>query len=360
MVQYDRTVGRCQPFKGPGAAVTHTAPACMFSRMEMRAIIIAGPGGPEVLRLGRVPRPDPGRSEIRVRVRAAGVNRADVLQRRGLYPAPPGWPVDIPGLEYAGEVDALGEGAAMWEPGDRVMGLVGGGGYAEFVVVPEGEAIAISEALPFVEAAAIPEVFITAHDALFTRLGLAAGERLLVHAVGSGVGTAALQLASAAGAMVYGTSRSAWKLERARELGLDLAIDASKEGFAETVLRETGGRGVEAVLDLVGGAYLAGNLECLALKGRIVVVGLTAGRMAEIDLGAVLRKRLTILGTSLRTRPPDERIAAAHAFDQHVGPLLESARVRPILDRVFAFDDAAEAHSRMEANANFGKIVLRW
>lgn len=340
--------------------MTPIAAACMFSSMEMRAIAIVEPGGPEVLRVGRFPLPEPARGEIRVRVRASGVNRADLLQRRGHYPAPPGWPPDIPGLEYAGEIEAMGPDVTMWNPGDRVMGLVGGGGYAEFVVVAEREAIAIPEALSFEQAAAIPEVFITAHDALFTRLGLVLGENVLVHAVGSGVGTAALQLARVAGATVYGTSRSAWKLERARELGLDVSIDVSREAFAETVLEKTGGRGIEAVLDLVGGAYLAGNLECLAMKGRIVVVGLTAGRSAEIDLGTVLRKRLTIFGTSLRTRPPEERVALAGAFDRHVGPLLSAGRIRPILDRVFASDEAAEAHRCMEENANFGKIVLAW
>ena len=220
----------------------------------MRAVVITEPGEPDVLEVQGRPVPSPGPGQIRVRVRAAGVNRADLLQRRGLYPPPPGWPEEVPGLEYAGEVDATGRGAELWAPGDRVMGLVGGGGYAEFVVVNEREAMAIPDQLSFEEAAAIPEVFMTAHDVLFTLLSLEMGERLLIHAVGSGVGTAGLQLAKAAGVTVFGTSRSAWKLERAAELGLDLAIDTSKEDFSEVVSRETEGEGVNAILDLVGGS----------------------------------------------------------------------------------------------------------
>lgn len=326
----------------------------------MRAVVIGELGGPEVLRLENRPLPVPGRGDIRVRVRGAGVNRADLLQRRGLYPAPPGWPRDIPGLEYDGEVESAGPDVTQWRPGDRVMGLVGGGGYAEYVVVPERVAVAVPDGMPVDEAAAVPEAFITAHDALFARLGLVLGERLLVHAVGSGVGTAALQIAKAAGATVLGTSRSAWKLDRARELGLDVAIDASGGDFAEAVRHATNGAGADAVLDLVGGSYVAGSLECLATQGRMAVVGLTGGRSAQVDLGTVLGKRLTIVGTSLRTRPLEERIQAARAFDRGVVPLLADGRARPILDRVLGFDQAAEAHRRMESNANFGKIVLAW
>ncbi len=324
----------------------------------MRAVVITTPGGPGVLKLGEAAIPQPGRGEIRVQVKAAGVNRADLLQRRGLYPPPPGWPAHIPGLEYAGVVESLGDGVRSWKVGDRAMGLVGGGGYAEYVVVPEREAIRVPEAMSFEEAGAVPEVFITAHDALFTQLGLGLGERLLIHAVGSGVGTAALQLAKVAGATVFGTSRSAWKLERARELGLDVAIDSSQQDVAELLRRETDGAGVDAVLDLVGGPYLAGSLEGLAVKGRLIVVGLTAGRTTEVDLGIVLRKRLRILGTSLRMRPLEEKIAAARAFDRDVAGLLASKRVRPIIDKVFPLEAAAEAHRHLESNANFGKLVL--
>jgi putative PIG3 family NAD(P)H quinone oxidoreductase len=326
----------------------------------MRAIRIVEPGGPEVLRMGEIPRPEPGPSEIRVRVRAAGVNRAEVLQRRGLYPAPLGWPADVPGLEFAGEVETFGDRVTEWKPGDRAMGLAGGGGYAEYVVVHEREAIPVPESLSWEEAAAVPEVFVTAHDALFTRGRLAIGESVLIHAVGSGVGTAALQLARAAGARTLGTSRTEWKLERAGELGLDLAIRAGAEDFADAVLDATGGRGVDLILDLVGAGYLPRNLASLAVLGRIVVVGLTAGSFGEIDLGVVLRKRITMVGTSLRSRLLEEKIAALQAFARQALPFLADGRIRPVMDRTFAMAEAAEAHRRMEANQNFGKIVLVW
>ncbi|HEX7051281.1 MAG TPA: NAD(P)H-quinone oxidoreductase [Longimicrobiales bacterium] len=326
----------------------------------MKAIVIGEPGGPEVLELREVPAPEPGAREIRMRVQAAGVNRADLLQRRGRYPAPPGVAPDIPGLEYAGVVERVGAGVTAWRPGDRVMGLVGGGAYAEAVVVHEDEALPIPARLSAEEAAAVPEAFITAHDALFTLLGVGAGDRVLIHAIGSGVGTAALQLAHTAGAVTFGTSRHAWKLERGAGLGLDVAIDAGREAFADVVSDRTGAAGVDAVLDLVGGAYLHDNLRALAVRGRMAVVGLVAGRAAELDLGLLLRKRLTLIGTALRSRSLDEKIAATRAFRDTGLPLLEAGRVRPVLDRVYPMDAAADAHRRMEANENFGKIVLRW
>lgn len=327
----------------------------------MRAIVIARPGGPEVLELRDVAEPEPGPGQLRVRVAASGVNRADLLQRRGGYPAPPGWPSDIPGLEYAGTVDAVGPDVARFREGDRVMGLVGGGGYAEFVVVHESEAIPVPPSLDLEPAAGVPEAFLTAHDALFTHLELLAGESVLVHAVGSGVGTAALQLANAAGTRVIGTGRSAWKLQRAIELGLDWAIvTAPGVPWAEEVLRETGGRGVDGILDLVGGAFLAGNIRCLAPFGRVVVVGLVAGRSAELDLGAVLSKRLRIMGTAMRSRAPVEKRATVRAFEETGLPLLAAGTVHPIVDRVFPPEEVAAAHERMEANENFGKILLRW
>jgi len=326
----------------------------------MRAIRIVEPGGPEVLEMGEIPRPEPGPMEIRVRVRAAGVNRAEVLQRRGLYPAPPGWPDDVPGLEFAGEVEAVGDRVSAWKPGDRAMGLVGGGGYAEFVVVHEREAVPVPESLSWEEAAAVPEVFVTAHDALFTRGRLRMGEAVLIHAVGSGVGTAAVQLARVVGASVLGTSRTGWKLERAQELGLEVPIPAGGHEFADDVLDATGGTGADVILDLVGAGYLPRNLKCVALLGRIVVVGLTGGAFAEIDLGILLRKRVTIAGTSLRSRPLEEKIAAVQAFAREALPLLTDGRIRPVLDETFPMADAAGAHRRMEADANFGKIVLVW
>lgn len=326
----------------------------------MRAIVITAPGGPEVLEERERPVPDPGRTEILVRVRATALNRADLLQRRGRYPAGPGVPADIPGLEYAGVVERVGEAVRERRPGERVMGLVAGGAYAEFVRVHEREAVPVPETLSLEEAAATPEAFITAWDALFVRLGLLAGESLLIHAVGSGVGTAALQLGRVAGARVLGTTRSGWKLERARELGLHVAIDAGQEDFAAAVEEATGGRGVDAILDLVGGAYLERNLACLGMGGRHVVVGTVSGSKAELDLGLLLRKRLTLVGTVLRSRPLEEKIAAAGMLERHVLPLLLAGALRPVVDRVLPFDAVQEAHRHMEADDNFGKVVLTW
>ena len=324
----------------------------------MKAIVITKPGGPDVLELQEHPVPEPAAGEILVRVRAAGVNRADLLQRLGQYPAPFGAPANIPGLEYAGEVAALGMGARAWKVGDRVMGLVPGGAYAEFLTTHEALALRAPAAWPFELAAAVPEVFITAYDALMRQMLLKAGERLLIHAVGSGVGTAALQLAASIHARTFGTSRSAEKLERARQLGLEVPIDTSREDFVEVVRRETGGQGVDVVLDLVGGPTLAGNVQVLARAGRMIVVGLTGGRSAPIDLGAVLSKRPTIVGTVLRARTLDEKIAVTTAFAQDILPLLEAGMLRPVLDASFALAQAAEAHRRLESNATFGKLVL--
>lgn len=326
----------------------------------MKAVVITEPGGPEVLRIREVPDPEPGPGEIRVRVAATAVNRADTLQRQGHYPAPSGWPPDIPGLEYAGGVDAVGPNVSVWSVGDRVMGLVGGGGYAEYVTLPADQAITIPSGLSFEEAAAVPEAFITAQDALELRMGLRARETLLIHAVGSGVGTAALQLARAWGVTVIGTSRSAWKLERAKGLGLDVAVDTSDGGFAEAVLSATAGRGVAAILDLVGGSYLEEDLACVGSRGRIVLVGLTGGRTAELDLGAVLRKRLTLLGTVLRSRPPVEKAAAARSFEKSVAPLLHRGTVEPVIHEVVPMDEVVRAHELVESNDTFGKVVLSW
>jgi NADPH2:quinone reductase len=326
----------------------------------MRAVIISKPGGPEVLSIEDRPVPQPGPGEIRVRVHASALNRADLLQRRGNYPAPPGAPADIPGLEYAGEVDGVGEGAGLWAVGNRVMGIVGGGGHAEYVVVHEREGIRVPQNLSWEEAAAIPEVFLTAYDALFRQLDLTMGERLLILAVGSGVGTAALQLASAAGATVIGTSRTAAKLKQAKEMGLEVGVDTSKEDLAEAVNQATYGSGVHAVLDLVGGKLLEASLRVVALRGRVVVVGTTGGSKVEVDLGLLLRRRIHLFGTVLRSRPLEEKIALAREFSNAVLPLISSGRIKPVIDSVFPMDAIRTAHERMEENASFGKIVLTW
>lgn len=326
----------------------------------MKAVIITRPGGPEVLELQDRPTPAPGIGQIRVRVRASALNRADILQREGNYPVPPGAPADIIGMEYVGEVDALGDAATLWKVGDRVMGIVGGGGHAQYLLVHEREAMRMPSSLPWEDAAAIPEAFLTAYDALFTRLNLRTGETLLIHAVGSGVGTAALQIAKVAGARVVGTARTPEKLPRARELGLDIAVDASRGDWPAEVEKSVGRESVDAVLDLVGGNYLDGNLRVVTLKGRIVVVGLTAGATAPLNMGVLLRKRLTMVGTVLRARPLEEKITLAREFSERMVPLFDSGRLRPVVDRVFAFEEIRDAHRLMQSNGTFGKIVLAW
>lgn len=324
-----------------------------------RAVMISEPGGPEVLVMREADRSAPGPDELCVRVAASGVNRADLLQRRGRYPVPPGWPEDVPGLEFAGVVEESGTACRSFAVGDRVMGVIGGGGYAEYVTLHERTAVRVPDGLSAVEAGAVPEVFMTAFDALFVQMGLAAGETLLIHAVGSGVGTAAVQLARAAGARTIGTSRTAEKVERALGLGLDVGIVADPEWPAR-VREATAGRGVDVVLDLVGAPYLAGNLEVLATGARWVVVGVSGGAVAEIDLRRLMGRRASVTGTVLRARPLEEKIALARAFEARVAPQLERGLLRPVVDRVFAPEDAAEAHRYMEANRNFGKLVLAW
>jgi putative PIG3 family NAD(P)H quinone oxidoreductase len=326
----------------------------------MKAVIITRPGAAEVLDIQDRPAPQPGIGQIRVRVRASALNRADLLQRAGNYPVPAGAPADIAGMEYAGEVDATGEAAQLWKKGDRVMGIIGGGGHAEFVTVHEREAMPVPARMPWEDAAAIPEVFLTAYDALFARLHLSSGETLLIHAAASGVGTAAIQLAKLVGSRVVGTARSAEKLARVKELGLDLGIDGSRGDWATQVDDAVGANGVDAILDLVGGNYLEGNLRVLGVKGRIVVVGLTGGATAQFNMGALLRKRATIVGTVLRARPIEEKIALAREFAARMVPLFESGRLKPVVDRVFGFDQISDAHRLMESNATVGKIVLVW
>jgi NADPH2:quinone reductase len=324
----------------------------------MRAIVIREPGGPEVLEMRELPTPEPSRGEVRVRVRATAVNRADLLQRMGKYPAPHGAPADIPGLEIAGEVDALGEDVTELQRGDRVLGLVGGGGYADHVVVHARTLARIPGPMPFSDAAAIPEAFVTAWDAMVDQGRLSAGETVLVHAAGSGVGTAAVQIAGAIGAEALGTMRTPQKVGRARELGLRDAIVVEGARFADEVLARTGGAGVDVVLELVGGAYVAEDLACLAPRGRIVVVGTMAGARVDLDLSTLMRKRAELRGTMLRSRPLEEKILAARALQRHLMPLFARGVLRPVVDRVLPLARAADAHRLVQNNDSFGKLVL--
>jgi putative PIG3 family NAD(P)H quinone oxidoreductase len=312
-----------------------------------------------VLEVREVPDPEPASDEVVVGVRAVGVNRADLLQRLGRYPAPEGYPPDIPGLEVAGVVETVGADVRDRGPGDRVMGVVAGGGYAERVAVPSDTLVPVPDALDLVSAAAVPEVFMTAFDAVFLQEGLRAGETLLVHAVGSGVGTAAVQLARRAGARSVGTSRTPEKLERARELGLDVAVVAD-EGWPDTVLDATDGEGADVILDLVGGPYLAGNQRVLASRGRHIVVGVTGGATAEIDLRRLMGRRGSIRGTVLRARSVAEKALLARAFESQVLPGFADDTLAPVVDRTFPAADAGDAHRYMESNRSFGKILLTW
>ena len=323
----------------------------------MRAVVITRPGGPEVLEIQEVETPAPVADLVRVRVRAAGINRADLLQRAGGYPAPAGSPSDIPGLEFAGEVDAVGPLVSAWKPGQRVMGLAGGGAQAEYILVHEGMLVEIPPNLSFEQAAGIPEVFMTAHDALFTQAGLQLGERVLIHAAGSGVGTAAIQLAHVAGATTFGTSRTPEKLERAQALGLDVGL--ADQDFAEAVNSLTNGGGVHVVIDFIGAPYLEQNLQALAAWGRMVFLATMGGMHANVNLGMLMHKRIAMRGVTLRTRTLEEKLAVTRRFATSVLPLLANGRVRPVIEHVYAFHEIGEAHRTMEENKNFGKLIVR-
>ncbi len=327
----------------------------------MRAVTIVAHGGVDALEVRDVEdAPEAKADRVRVRVRAAALNRADILQRKGHYPAPPGFPQNIPGLEFAGEVEQVGEEARAFKVGQRVFGITGGGAQAEYVTGPESTLAAIPANLDWAEAASVPEAFITAHDALFTQAALQMGERVAIHAAGSGVGTAAIQLAHAAGATTYGTSRTEEKLERVRQYGMDegIAIGNDPARFAEKVKELTRGAGVQVILDLVGASYLSANLDALGYSGRLMLVGTMAGSSAPLDFSIVMRKRLRITGTVLRARSLEEKARATRLFSAYVVPLLERGVVRPVIDRVYKIDEVRAAHERLESNESFGKIVL--
>ncbi len=326
----------------------------------MRAVIITRPGGPDVLELRTVPAPTPGSHEVLVRVHATALNRADLLQRQGKYPAPPGTPPDVPGLELAGEIIERGPGALRWPVGARVFGIVGGGAHAELVTTHEDALAEIPKGLSWTEAAAVPEAFITAHDALVTQGGMHAAETVLIHAVASGVGLAGVQLARAWGATAYGTTRSADKLSRARTLGLadGIVLTNGLAALEPAIKTWTNGHGVDVTLELVGGPYLVASINAAALKGRIILVGTMGGATADVPLGVVMRKRLMIRGTMLRSRSLAEKIDATARFAREVVPLFATKELQPVIDCVMPLDQIAEAHRLMESNKTFGKIVL--
>ena len=326
---------------------------------KARAIRIREPGGPEVLEVGEIDLPEPGPTEVLVDVAAAGLNRADCLQRRGFYPAPPGVPADVPGLEFAGVVESVGDAVSIWKPGDRVMGIVGGGSMATRVVTQGAELMPVPKELSLEEAAAVPEVFLTAYDAIVLQGGLQAGQSVLLHAVASGVGTAGIQLASAIGATSIGTSRTADKLPRCTDLGLNHAVLVEDGSFAEAVL-EAAPKGVDVILDTIGAAYLAQNVKVIGKKGRIIVIGLMGGVKGELALGALLAKRASIHGSVLRSRSAAEKAELTRSFTEEMLERFATGELKPIIDEVLPMTDIQAAHRRMDANETFGKLVLNW
>lgn len=328
----------------------------------MKAVYVKGFGGAENLEFREVenlPKPQP--NEVLVSVKASALNRADILQRKGLYPAPQGYPSKILGLEFAGKVAEIGKNVKNFVVGDRVFGITAGGAQAEFLLSDKNLLVEIPGNLGFTEAASIPEAFITAHDAIFTLGKLKKSDSLLIHAVGSGVGLAALQLAKAKGAKVLGTSRTEEKLEKCQEFRLDeVILSDENSNLSEIIKQKTNGKGVDLILDLVGAKYFQANLESLAIKGRLILVGLTGGAKAEFNLGMALSKRLRIIGTVLRSRSNKEKADATAKFAKDVIPLLRSGVVRPNIDKVFKVEDIRQAHEYLESNESFGKVVLEF
>ena len=319
--------------------------------------MLAEHGGPEVLVIRDVPDPVPGPEEVLVRVHATALNRADLLQRMGMYPNPFPSEAEIPGLEFAGTVESCGPRVTMWRPGDKVMGIVSGGAYAEKLVLPERQAMAVPAGMNLADAAAIPEVFITAWDALVLQGGLTSGRWAMVHAGASGVGTAAIQICKAIGARVIVTC-SAGKVQACSDLGADVAVDYGSRDFVEAAREATGGAGVDVVLDVVGGDYVERNVAALAVKGRIIQVGVMAGKPVPFNVGALLGKRATITGTVLRARPLEEKIAVSRRFASEMLPLFGNGTLRPVVDSTYPLESIGDAHVHMASNANVGKIVV--
>jgi NADPH2:quinone reductase len=324
----------------------------------MKAIIITQPGAPEVLQLAERPKPTFTADEVLVKVSAAGVNRPDVFQRKGNYPPPAGAPQDIPGLEIAGTVVEVGANITRWKVGDKVCALVIGGGYAEYCNVPAGQCLPIPENLSFIEAASLPETFFTVWSNVFDRGHLQKGESLLVHGGSSGIGVAAIQIAKALGCTVYATAGSDEKCKFCEELGAAKAINYKTENFADVIKQLTHNKGVDVILDMIGGDYTAPNLQSLADDGRLVFINTMKGKDVNIDLSIVMRKRLTITGSMLRSREISFKVAIAQNLEKNIWPLLKSGEIKPIIYKVFPADQAAAAHRLMESSEHIGKIAL--
>jgi putative PIG3 family NAD(P)H quinone oxidoreductase len=324
----------------------------------MHAIVITEPGGPEVLEWAEVPDPQPGPGDVVIDVAAAGVNRADMMQRQGHYPPPRDASV-YPGLECSGTIAAVGRDVTGWRPGDQVCALLAGGGYAEQVVVPAGQLLPVPGTTSLIEAAALPETACTVYSSVFLGAHLTGGETLLIHGGGSGIGTMAIQLAKQAGVTVAVTAGSAEKLDACGKLGADIMINYREEDFVASLMEATHGRGADVILDIVGAAYLARNIAALAPDGRIANIGMQQGRKAELDFGALMAKRGVIMSTSLRARPAAQKAQIVAAVRENVWPLVEAGAVRPIIDRELPIAQAAEAHRVMTASTHLGKILLR-
>ncbi len=326
----------------------------------MKAIVITQPGDPDVLKQADVPKPEPKPGEVLIKVVAAGVNRPDVAQRKGVYPPPPGAPQDIPGLEVAGVIEGVGSEVTLWKVGDEVCALVSGGGYAEYCVAPEGQCLPVPDNLSFIEAASLPETFFTVWSNVFDRGNLQPGESLLVHGGSSGIGVTAIQMAKALGNTVYVTAGSEDKCMFCEQLGASKAVNYKQEDFVEAIKQVTHDKGVNVILDMIGGDYTPGNIALLADEGRLVMINTMKGKDTNVDLSAVMRKRLVITGSTLRSRDVAFKSAIAQALLKHIWPLIDAGKIKPIIHQIFPAEDAAEAHRLMESSSHIGKIVLEF
>lgn len=326
----------------------------------MKAIVITHPGDPEVLQPEERQKPACGPGDVLIKVHSAGINRPDVYQRTGNYPPPAGAPADIPGLEIAGTIIEIGPGVSRWKVGDNVCALVTGGGYAEYCSAPEGQCLPVPDGLTFEEAASLPETFFTVWSNVFDRGRLIAGESLLVHGGSGGIGVAAIQMAAALGHTVYATAGSNEKCELCERLGAKRGINYKTEQFAHVIKKITGGKGVDVILDMIGGEYISGNLESLANEGRLVFINAMKGKMANVDLSMIMRKRLTITGSMLRSREIEFKAAIAKNLEQHIWPLLASGKIKPVIYKTFPAEKAAEAHRLIDSGEHTGKMILKF